>query len=680
MSAILIVTLFFGNTVTITKAAESSKTTVVSPRKTDMIPLAPLEARDVQIEFKNTGSTVWGGASKMLVLRTGAKRESFLYHDSWQSKTTVKEVTSRVAPGQKVAVGFRVEAPAHEGEYTETFSLAVGNQQISESSFALSVTVKKKNQNSVATSPEKKTSKAPLNTPTIEIRKTGASLAAVKLIQSDETLAMPTLGRTVFRAGFKNSGTVSWTKGGSERIALRSGAKKESYFYDATTWVSGNIVSLLQEPAAPGEISYFNVIFEAPKNPGAYTEKLALYAGDTKLPGTDIVIPIDVFATKKLIEVASIDVPPPSPSVSVQPPSVTQTATSTTPLPETSSTPAFIPQGVIDDISLQEPSLRIGLFAAQDQVRITAQKDYDVRDTQGSLLSTQVAGAVTTISYDVPTRITTISNSQGSATSTLPVRFTASQTTLVRALLKAAATDTASSTTTSSPIATPLATPSLQQANDDIVFEIVSYTNRPGWSTTLNDNKFRSIIEIRYAESTSKLWVINELRLEQYLKGIAETSNNSPYEYQKALIIAARTYALYHINRSTKYAAERFTVRATDSDQVYRGYNAEIRLPNVARAVDETRGAIVTYNGTLAITPYYSQSDGRTRSWQEVWAGGPYPWLVGKSDPCCTKLPMLGHGVGMSARGALIMALDGKIYEEILKYYYTGIELRRRYL
>jgi stage II sporulation protein D len=35
----------------------------------------------------------------------------------------------------------------------------------------------------------------------------------------------------------------------------------------------------------------------------------------------------------------------------------------------------------------------------------------------------------------------------------------------------------------------------------------------------------------------------------------------------------------------------------------------------------------------------------------------------------------LGHGVGMSQYGANEMAASGKTYEEILKHYYTGIEL-----
>ena len=36
-----------------------------------------------------------------------------------------------------------------------------------------------------------------------------------------------------------------------------------------------------------------------------------------------------------------------------------------------------------------------------------------------------------------------------------------------------------------------------------------------------------------------------------------------------------------------------------------------------------------------------------------------------------------GHGVGMSQYGANYMAMDGKNYEDILKTYYTGVELEK---
>ena len=34
-----------------------------------------------------------------------------------------------------------------------------------------------------------------------------------------------------------------------------------------------------------------------------------------------------------------------------------------------------------------------------------------------------------------------------------------------------------------------------------------------------------------------------------------------------------------------------------------------------------------------------------------------------------------GHGVGMSQTGADSMAKEGKGYEEIIKHYYTGVEI-----
>lgn len=458
------------------------------------------------------------------------------------------------------------------------------------------------------------------------IKKKVVTVAAKRLIQSDTQLTMPALGRSAFEVGFKNTGTAAWKASDQNSITLRSLAKRESYFYDSS-WTGPNTVMPLKSGGAPGELVFFNFVLNAPERPGLYSEHLALFSGATQLPGTDVVIPILVTKAPPQATLASYVVPPQA----VLPLSA-------------SSTPAFVSQDIIDDIRGAEKSIRIGITYSNDPIQVTASKDYDVRDTSGALLGSVISGSVTTVLYDRATKLYSITMQNTSSTTAYPVRFTGSSI-----------------------------------PDQDTIFEILSYSNRPGWSTSINDNKFRGALEVQYASATDRVWVINELLFEQYLKGIGETSNSSPYEYQKALLIAARTYGLYHIQRSTKYAAEHFTISATDADQVYRGYNAELRLPNVTRAVNETRGAIVTYQGTLAVTPYYSQSDGRTRSWGEVWGGGPYPWLVSVSDPGCAGLPMLGHGVGLSARGALLMALEGKGFEEILKYYYTGVEIRRVY-
>jgi hypothetical protein len=208
--------------------------------------------------------------------------------------------------------------------------------------------------------------------------------------------------------------------------------------------------------------------------------------------------------------------------------------------------------------------------------------------------------------------------------------------------------------------------------------EVTDLSRPVSWLPGANDNKFRGKLELRYTPKTDKVWLINELPIETYLKGIAETSNVSPMEFQKTLLTAARTYAMYHVTRATKHADEFFIVDAT-YDQVYKGYGQEARSPNIVAAVDATRGLVVTYQDKIAITPYFSRSDGRTRSWSEVWYGT-VDWCIGKPVPQDAGKTLWGHGVGMSASGALAMAAhEGKLYDEILKYFYTGIELKRFY-
>ena len=210
------------------------------------------------------------------------------------------------------------------------------------------------------------------------------------------------------------------------------------------------------------------------------------------------------------------------------------------------------------------------------------------------------------------------------------------------------------------------------------VLEITDIEDRPAWDQKINYNRFRGVLEIQKSDRGDQVWLINELDINDYLKGVKETSDISPLEYQKAIAVAARTYALYHWQKKNKHAGDNFDVDAT-YDQVYKGYAAEQALPKFTRAVIETNGQIVTAEGKLAITPYFSQSDGRTRSWNEIWNGGEVKWLQSVEVPWDRGLNLLGHGVGMSARAAINMANEGMTYDQILKYFYTGVEIEKMY-
>jgi len=209
------------------------------------------------------------------------------------------------------------------------------------------------------------------------------------------------------------------------------------------------------------------------------------------------------------------------------------------------------------------------------------------------------------------------------------------------------------------------------------VIEIVSMERRPSWNASLNDNKFRGILEIRAIDNETVY--INELTLEDYLKGLAEVSNDTPTEKQKAIAVLARTYARFYM-QSDKRKFPGMPYDGSDDPAIfqrYLGYGVEIRSPNFVKAVDATKDEVVTYNGKLVKTPYFNQSDGRTRSAQEVWGWTDTPYLQSVDDPYCKGLAMLGHGVGMSGCGSEGMAKAGKTYREIIKYYYQGVEIEK---
>ncbi|PJA93700.1 MAG: hypothetical protein CO133_01030, partial [Candidatus Komeilibacteria bacterium CG_4_9_14_3_um_filter_37_5] len=113
-------------------------------------------------------------------------------------------------------------------------------------------------------------------------------------------------------------------------------------------------------------------------------------------------------------------------------------------------------------------------------------------------------------------------------------------------------------------------------------------------------------------------------------------------------------------------------------DQVYRGAAIEDILTDWKRAVEETRGQVLTYNGKIAITPFFSSSDGRTRSFKEVWKNE-VPWLQSVVCEFETGGNLNGHGVGLSAVDAMRRAKAGADYLSILQHYYIGTTPQKIY-
>jgi stage II sporulation protein D len=213
-------------------------------------------------------------------------------------------------------------------------------------------------------------------------------------------------------------------------------------------------------------------------------------------------------------------------------------------------------------------------------------------------------------------------------------------------------------------------------SNPNAAFELINDGRVVAWKGSGNYNKYRGALEYRHGEVNPDLWVVNDLLFEDYMKGVAENSNGAPIEYLKAQSVAQRSYA-YATQQADKYGI--FDVVATTGDQLYLGYNSEAQMPNFLSAVQATRGYMVTYDNAIVQTPYFANTDGRTRSWQEVW-GANRPWLVSVKCEYDNGRRLLGHGVGMSQLDASARAkAEGLAWQELVKYYYTGVEVERIY-
>ncbi|OGY37043.1 MAG: hypothetical protein A3E36_00430 [Candidatus Andersenbacteria bacterium RIFCSPHIGHO2_12_FULL_45_11b] len=216
------------------------------------------------------------------------------------------------------------------------------------------------------------------------------------------------------------------------------------------------------------------------------------------------------------------------------------------------------------------------------------------------------------------------------------------------------------------------------------IMEIVSYKDPSVTYPGKNYNRFRGIIEIRKCDGCNELWAINELRTEDYLKGLGETSGEGPEEYVKALGIAARTYVLYHkIVTGGRSVSKDFDITNTPNDQIYRGYEYEIITSRMSSIFAKTRGIVVTDSeaDNLVSTVYFSDSDGRTRSAKEAWGTSRFPHLQRSvKDPYHVSKACNGHCVGMSAQGAYGFAkAQAWTFQKILTYYYHGVKLVKAY-
>lgn len=282
------------------------------------------------------------------------------------------------------------------------------------------------------------------------------------------------------------------------------------------------------------------------------------------------------------------------------------------------------------------------------------------------------------------------------------------------------------------------------------------------------DYKEYTTIKLLHKENNS----IEELPLDVYLLGVVSAEMPAQFEQEalNAQAVVARTYTIYTIKHSNGKHGEAHI--CDDSSCCQAWITKENRLARwdenvreeywgkIEKAVNNTKGKIITYNGEVIDAFFHSNSGGVTEVPASVWGGTNYPYLqsvetsgedaysqyssevtlskeefkskilekhsdlqidftqadcikvmeytdakrvktlkVGNLNLSGVELRTIlglksanfevsvdenninfkvtgyGHGVGMSQTGADSMAKEGKNYEEIIKHFYTGVEI-----
>jgi stage II sporulation protein D len=150
--------------------------------------------------------------------------------------------------------------------------------------------------------------------------------------------------------------------------------------------------------------------------------------------------------------------------------------------------------------------------------------------------------------------------------------------------------------------------------------------------------------------------VVNRIDLEGYLYGVVPAEMGpkrfDAIEALKAQAVAARTYALAHRGQ---FEAEGYDICATPKCQVYGGIAVEDPLTQAA--VDGTKGLVLAFHGQFADALFVSTCGGETENVENVFSGGPVPYLVsvqcGEPGPSALAGATLPRDTGSGGRSGI---------------------------
>jgi SpoIID/LytB domain protein len=148
-------------------------------------------------------------------------------------------------------------------------------------------------------------------------------------------------------------------------------------------------------------------------------------------------------------------------------------------------------------------------------------------------------------------------------------------------------------------------------------------------------NLYRGLLHLNAGPTTTRISVVNDLTLEQYLGGVVpvEMPSTWPAAALQAQAVAARSFAARRLRPPTSF----YDVPDDSTSQIYRGVLAERSTTNAAIAA--TAGQVLMSGASIANALFHSTGGGATESNENVyttWSGRkvvrPVSYLRGSSD------------------------------------------------
>lgn len=479
---------------------------IVSVSGDDTIVFKTGEIKELSLRLKNIGDTTWRNSGAYAVKIGTAEpldRYSVFYSESWLSKNRVANPKTDIPPGGVGEFSFVIAAPLRVGEYVEKFGIVIERL-----TWLKGVVFE------------------------LDIKVEPAIYSASFVSQSPNPILTPG-EEAVLWVDLRNEGNTIWQKDGDRtaKLGTNKPLDRSSNFYHSS-WLFPDRITTIETETLPGQIGRFSFIVQAPDKIDTYTEHFRPVIEYVTWMD-DLGISWEIVVNEELVLIDPIKV---------------GLSAVTTPIIINSSNGVVIREG--------------------DQKDLIAR----ISDNQSIKVTSTVSGYI-------------INTSTGSYNINDYLRFV------------------------------PLKNSILSVNNEQV-------------SNTYNC--FRGLVIVRRSSLSGRVWLVNELELEDYLKGIAEVPNGWPLEARKAQVIAARTFAL---RRIADPKADIFDIYDDTRDQVYYGYNYELNKPGIVQAVTATTGMAVIYGGQPALTYYHSDSGGATESVENAWGGQAFPYLKFTTDP-----------------------------------------------